>query len=416
MSTSKETILPEATLIDIKANKLSPARKKEITQRYENMQIDAGEAIGVVTAQSVGEPGTQMTMRTFHFVGVSELNVTMGLPRIIEILDARKCPKVPMMNIYLKAPHNKTFNSANKIADKIKQVSLEDVSTDVTLDLVNIQLAANLNIELCKRHGMKLEDAKESIAKQLKGFEVKLSGTAVTISGSKDIKKLYKLKEKLRGMYVSGIPSISHALAVKRKEEYIIQTYGTNLKKVLPLDEVDITRTYSNDIFETFKILGIEATRERIFQELNMVIDREGLNVDHRHIMLISDTMCASGELRGITRHGITSEKKSVLARASFEIPLRHLVEASLIGEEDELTSVVENIMINQPVPIGTGLPELVIKMKPNKSSATSKVKPTTSKAKKTETKKSAVTKAKPKAVAKKPAAKKPAAKGTKKK
>jgi len=382
MSTSKETKLPESILADIKKYNVSPAQVKHITERYENMQIDAGEAIGVVTAQSVGEPGTQMTMRTFHFVGISELNVTLGLPRIIEVLDARKSPKTPMMNIFIKAPHNKTFKSANKIADKIKQVSLEEVSTDFTLDLVNIQLAANLNVELCKKHGMKPEDVKESVVKQLKGFEVQLKGTTINIIGSKDIKKLYKLKEKLRNMYVSGVPNITHTLSVQRDGEYIIQTYGTNLKKLLLLEEIDTTRTYSNDIFETFKIFGIEATRERIFQELNMVLEQEGLNVDHRHIMLIADTMCASGELRGITRHGITSEKKSVLARASFEVPLKHLVEASLIGEEDKLTSVVENIMINQPVPIGTGLPELIIKMKPNKNSTTPKVKPAVSKAK----------------------------------
>jgi DNA-directed RNA polymerase subunit A" len=396
MSTSKELTLPDSVLADIKSNKLSPARKKAIMERYTNMQIDAGEAIGVVTAQSVGEPGTQMTMRTFHFVGISELNVTMGLPRIIEILDARKIPKTPMMNIYLKAPHNKTFNAASKIADKIKQVSLEDVSTDFTLDLVNIQLAANLNLDLCKRHGMTPEDAKESVVKQLKGYEVKLSGTTIKILGSKDIKKLYKLKEKLRGMYVSGVPNISHTLAVKRDDEYIVQTYGTNLKKVLTREDIDITRTYSNDIFEIFKIFGIEATRERIFHELNMVLEQEGLNVDHRHIMLIADTMCSSGELRGITRHGITSEKKSVLARASFEIPLKHLVEASLIGEEDKLTSVVENIMINQPVPIGTGLPELIIKMKPQSSAKPSKAKAKTA-TKKVVTKKTATKGAKKK-------------------
>ena len=120
-----------------------------------------------------------------------------------------------------------------------------------------------------------------------------------------------------------------------------------------------------------------------------MILDQEGLDVDIRHIMLVADTMCRSGELLGITRHGITSEKQSVLARASFEIPLRHLIEASVIGEEDQLTSVVENIMINQPVPIGTGLPDLIVKMKPSvaKKKAAPKAKPKT--ATKTKVKKS---------------------------
>ncbi|MCX8147613.1 MAG: DNA-directed RNA polymerase subunit A'', partial [Candidatus Woesearchaeota archaeon] len=79
--------------------------------------------------------------------------------------------------------------------------------------------------------------------------------------------------------------------------------------------------------------------------------------------MLVADMMCASGLIKGITRYGIISEKSSVLARASFETPIKYLIEASLVGERDELRSVVENVMLNQPVPIGTGLPGLAVKM-----------------------------------------------------
>ncbi|MBT7402887.1 DNA-directed RNA polymerase subunit A'', partial [Candidatus Woesearchaeota archaeon] len=108
----------------------SPAEKKIVEERYRKMLLNPGEAIGVISAQSIGEPGTQMTMRTFHFVGISELNVTLGLPRIIEILDARKIPKMPVMNIYLSDKHNKSFAAADKIAKKKKQISLENVSTE----------------------------------------------------------------------------------------------------------------------------------------------------------------------------------------------------------------------------------------------------------------------------------------------
>ena len=354
-----------------KLKSMSPAQRKIGEERYRNMLLNPGEAIGVISAQSIGEPGTQMTMRTFHFVGISELNVTLGLPRIIEILDARKIPKMPVMNIYLSGKHNKSFAAADKIANKIKQISLENVSTEFILDLVNLNLTVRLNPDLCKKYSITSKTITENLIKQLKGVEVKLNGNNLIISSStKDIKKLYKLKEKIRGMYVSGIKNISHVLAVKRDNEYIIQTYGSNLKDILLLDEVDENKVSTNNMYEVLKLFGVEAVRERIVQEIMMVLDQEGLNVDIRHVMLIADTMCKSGELLGITRHGITSEKKSVLARASFEIPLRHLIEASVIGEEDRLTSVVENIMINQPIPIGTGLPELIVKMKPLKSVA----------------------------------------------
>ncbi len=369
MLTESKIKLPEKIVEEIKANKLTPKEKANVLRRYENMQVDPGEAVGVITAQSIGEPGTQMTMRTFHFVGVSELNVTLGLPRIIEILDARKIPKTPMMEVYLNKPHNKTFLSADKIANKIKKVSLEDVSSEFVLDLVNISLSVKVNANLCKKHFITIGDAAANLKKQAKGVEIKIKGDTIVIStGSKDIKKLYKLKEKIRSMYVSGIPKISHVLAVKRDNEYLIQTYGTNLAKIIPLEEVDENRTTSNDLYEIQKIFGIEAVRERIAQEIQMVLDQEGLNVDSRHILLISDTMCKSGGLQGITRHGITSQKESILARASFETPIKHLVEASVIGEVDRLTSVVENIMINQPIPIGTGLPDLVVKMRKAKT------------------------------------------------
>ena len=144
--------LPDKIVSDIKLNKLNPAQKKKVEERFQKMQVSPGEAIGVISAQSLGEPGTQMTMRTFHFAGVAELNVTLGLPRIIEILDARKEPKTPMMNIMLKAPHNKTFAAADKIANKIKQVSLETIASEFVSDLVNFKLIVKLNPELCKKH------------------------------------------------------------------------------------------------------------------------------------------------------------------------------------------------------------------------------------------------------------------------
>ena len=94
------------------------------------------------------------------------------------------------------------------------------------------------------------------------------------------------------------------------------------------------------------------------------VIESQGLNIDKRHIILVADLMCASGNVQGITRYGIILDKASVLARASFVTPIKHLITAALAGEEDLLTSVVENVMLNQAIPIGTGLPGLLSKPK----------------------------------------------------
>ncbi|MCX6710560.1 MAG: DNA-directed RNA polymerase subunit A'', partial [Candidatus Woesearchaeota archaeon] len=127
---------------------------------------------------------------------------------------------------------------------------------------------------------------------------------------------------------------------------------------------VDRQKTTSNDIFEVNRVLGIEATRQAIINETLNVMRAQGLNVDIRHLMLVADTMCSTGVVKGITRYGVIKDKASILAKASFETPLKHIAQASMLGASDNLNSVIENVMINQPVPLGTGLPKLLTKFK----------------------------------------------------
>ena len=162
---------------------------------------------------------------------------------------------------------------------------------------------------------------------------------------------------------MKGIKGVTQILPVKRQDEFIIITAGSNLKKLFELDFVDTQRTTTNDIHEITEVLGVEAARQAIMDEVFKVIETQGLNVDIRHIMLVSDTMTTGGQIKGITRYGVVSEKTSVLARASFETPIKHIINAALRGEVDYLNSVVENVMLNQAVPVGTGLPGLVTKV-----------------------------------------------------
>jgi len=332
-------------------------------KRYPEMQVDPGEAIGVISAQSLGEPGTQLTMRSFHFVG-AELSVTLGLPRIIEILDARKIPSTPTMHIYLKSPHNKSKIKSDQIAQKIKQTVLKDIAKEFVMDLAKGEVNVLLNNDEMKRRSVDIDVVHAQLKKTLKTFEVVKKTVSVSIlEKEKDIKKLYKLKEKLKDTFVSGINGIDDVMAYKDGDEFIIQTFGSNLREVLNIPEVDFTRTKTNNFYEIADALGIEAARCAIVNNTMGILDNEGMLVDRRHIALMADIMTRDGMIKGVTRHGITKEKESVLARAAFEVPINHLVEASIKGEVDNLTSVVENVMINQPVPIGTGLPELFIKM-----------------------------------------------------
>ena len=334
---------------------------------YVKSKVSPGECVGLVSAESIGEPGTQMTLNTFHFAGVSEMNVTTGLPRIIEIFDARKDIKTPMMEIYFKEPHNRNVEFVRSFAAGLKETVFSDIVEEYTLNIFDQVLRVSFNASLLEDFDLEVKEIVKQIKLKSKGFE--LSHTDKDISflhkgKPEELKSLYLLKEKLRNVMIKGLKGIRQVLPVKRGDEFVVLTSGTNLKDVLQMKEVDGARTLSNDIHEIHAVLGIEGARQAIINEVYKVVEAQGLNIDIRHIMLVADIMCASGNVKGITRYGVVSEKASVLARASFETPIKHIINAALEGEVDYLTSVVENVMINQPVPLGTGLPGLVTKMK----------------------------------------------------
>ena len=363
--------LPLKIIDDIKAGlpaKVAKAKVKKIFEmvydEYERSKVHAGESVGVVSAESMGEPGTQMTLNTFHFAGVSEMNVTLGLPRIIEILDARKVLSTPMMEIYLTAPYNKG-KDIKKIASTVKETKAGDVVDEFMINIIDSVIEVKVNEDRMNELEIKEDVFIKALQKDMKGFLVKKTKEGIFIrprGKDKNLNEIYKAKEKVKDVYVKGIKGITQVLPVKRGDEFVIITAGSNLKDVLCMDFVDQTRTTTNNIYEIEAILGIEAARQSIIDEVFKVIESQGLNVDVRHIMLIADTMCSSGKMKGITRYGIVSDKASILAKASFETPIKHIINAALVGESDKLTSVVENVMLNQPVPVGTGLPGLRVK------------------------------------------------------
>jgi DNA-directed RNA polymerase subunit A" len=368
-----EEILPNKVIEDIKSNipdKISDAKLKKILDKtvlqYENMKVMPGESVGIIGAESIGEPGTQMTLNTFHFAGVAEMNVTMGLPRIIEILDGKKNIQTPMMEIYLKKPYNQG-KDIKKIALSIKETKLDEIVLEIMVNIAESKIELVFDEQKIESIGTDYSIIQKAIKSSVKNLSMSKKGNIISLKMSekeKEINELFKTKEKIKDIYIQGIKGIKQVLPIKKQGEFLIVTAGTNMKKVMELDYVDKTRVMSNDIFEIASIFGIEAARQAVINEVYKVIQNQGLNVDIRHLMLVADTMCASGTIKGVTRYGVVKEKASVLARASFETPIKHIFNASQIGEIDNLSSVVENVMLNQPVPVGTGLPGLITKVK----------------------------------------------------
>jgi len=336
---------------------------KRFEESYKNSLITPGEAVGTIAAQSIGEPGTQMIMRTHHFAGVTELDVTLGLPRIIEIFDARKVPSTPSMTIYLKDKFKNNEAKVKSIATKLLELKVSDVMSKLVVKLVNNIITIYLEGGKLKQFDISAEEISRQVSKKVRGVECSFEGDVVNIKGPKDdIGKLYKLRAKIKDVHIQGVSGVSQVLPVKKVNEWIIKTAGSNLEAVIEIPEIDAARTTTNDLFEIFDVLGIEAARNAIIHEAKATLKDQGLTVDDRHLMLVADTMTSTGGIRGTNRYGILKNKASVLARASFEVALRHLFKAAATREIDNLTSIVENVMINQPAPVGTGMLRLVMK------------------------------------------------------
>lgn len=333
----------------------------DVTNLHKKKQISPGEAIGILTAQSFGEPSTQMALNVFHYAGVSEMQVTQGLPRLIEIFDARRTPSTPRMDIYLEKEYNNE-KQARIIAEKIRETKFEEIVEKIKINFGEKKIEVQINNNALKAIHMGLSTVSDELKER--GYANKIKDNNIVFwEPSLDFKQLYKLKQKIKSLHISGIKGIEQILVVKKEGNYIILTAGTNLKEIFDVKGVDKTKTYTNDLHEINKVLGIEAARNVIITELRKTIEGQGLDINIRHLKLVSDAMTVKGEVKGSTRMGIISQKSSVLARASFETPIKHFINATLKSTKDELSSVIENIILNQPIPVGTGLPGLLVKV-----------------------------------------------------
>jgi DNA-directed RNA polymerase subunit A" len=162
-------------------------------------------------------------------------------------------------------------------------------------------------------------------------------------------------------VHTGGVKGIKNVVVIKEGEDWIVQTIGANLKKILLMEEVDISRTITNDIYQVYDVFGIEAARNVILSEARQTLEDQGLEVDIRHLILLADTMTYDGTIKDIGRYGISGRKTSVLARANFEETKKHLIDASFYGETDRLEGTIENIIVGQLAPIGTGMVKLAV-------------------------------------------------------
>ncbi len=356
---------------------------QEVARKFQRAEVDPYESVGILAAQSIGEPGTQMTLRTFHYAGVAEMNVTLGLPRLIELVDARRVPSTPMMTVYVDPKVKSEREAVQRIALRIEVTNVPDVATVGTV-VEELKVVVAPQPALMRARGVTRDEMEQALRESLdvrlfemrsgtgsgegRSFEIRAKEmVAGAVKSKKEesveempFKQLLLASEAAKAVRIKGVPGIKRALIKKESEEYVIYTEGSNLDGVLSIPGVDASRTTTNSVFEIYRVLGVEAARAALILEANRTLAEQGLGVDLRHLMLVSDMMTNEGDVRAIGRHGISGKKTSVLARAAFEITAAHLLRAAIIGEVDELKGVAENIIVGQPITLGTGAVNLV--------------------------------------------------------
>jgi DNA-directed RNA polymerase subunit A' len=332
---------------------------RQVLDLYNRAKVEPGQAVGIVTAQSIGEPGTQMTLRTFHFAGIQERNVTLGLPRLIELVDARKKPDTPTMDIYLDKEMSASREKAIEVANNVRQTKISHLVADTETDYSS-WIRLSFRESRMRERGVTVEDVASALSSNKK-FKTEPGEMQLLLRlvAETDSSSVITIRNKVLNVTVRGVPDVARVTVVQQGGQWSIQTTGSNLSKILEVPGIDKKNVRTNNVFEIAETLGIEAARNSLIRELTTTLEDQGLEVDVRYIMLVADLMCSRGHMQQIGRHGVAGTKDSVLARAAFEITVPTIAHAALAGETEQLKGVTENVIVGSNIPIGSGTVDL---------------------------------------------------------
>ncbi|XP_076289845.1 DNA-directed RNA polymerase III subunit RPC1-like [Lasioglossum baleicum] len=353
-------------------------------EKYMRAKIEPGTAVGALAAQSIGEPGTQMTLKTFHFAGVASMNITQGVPRIKEIINANPRISTPIITAALENDVDPEY--ARRVKGRIEKTTLGEVTEYIEEVYLPDDCFLLIKLDVDRIKLLKLEVDVNSIRYSICTSKLKLNPKLVNVRGDSIITvspsknkyslnyALTQLKQTIPNVVVKGLPSVSRAVIhnddSSGKTKYKLFVEGDNMREVMATLGVLGRKTTSNNTLEVFKTLGIEAARATIMTEIKLVMENHGMSIDRRHPMLVADLMTSRGEVLGITRQGLAKMKESILNLASFEKTSDHLFDAAYYGQKDVICGVSESIIMGIPVPVGTGIFKLLHKAdkdEPNK-------------------------------------------------
>jgi DNA-directed RNA polymerase II subunit RPB1 len=399
------------------SQKLFDELMRDIKYRYIKSQTHAGEMVGALAAQSIGEPTTQLTLNTFHSAGTAKANATSGVPRIEELLSASANPKRPGNTVYLRPDISSDQDATISKMKEIQRTTLRDITKSVRIyydppmngtvveeDMDILALYQEFTVsegETCESPWimrLELNDAEQAARNILDLTEVvtKLKNEKSLkiincIHSDNSAKKLILrisfdanvvknptmlrfLEDKVLDTVLTGVHGVGgvHLRKVKnelvydekvagysQKEQYVLDVDGTNLYQLMVFPGVDGTRTFSNDIHEINDVFGIEAARLAIFEECSEVFVQEKVN--YHHLSVLVDSMTFSGRIVAVNRFGMNKNETGVLARSSFEETSKNMFNAAMGAEFDTMRGVSANIMFGQKPPCGTGFVDILV-------------------------------------------------------
>jgi len=416
-----------------------------IVYTYKKAIVAPGEMVGMVSAQSIGEPTTQMTLNTFHSSGVaSKSNVTRGVPRIEELLSLSENPKNPSITIFLKeddetnpervqeyiplVEHTKLaqiveaveicfdpdnmntliqedinmmtqYNEFEKLIDecmaessnegggggsdqekekskwivRIKMDAAAMLDKKITMDDVHFAIKNSYNSEVsCVYSDYNSDNLifRLRLHESMFGGDKKKTGKVNPLDQSDHIYVLKNFQDNLlNNLVLRGVKGIKKALIRKitdsvrkhegsyvKRETWVLDTIGTNLMDILALDYIDPKRTFSNDIQEIYRVFGIEAARQAIFNELSEVLEHDNAYINYHHLALLCDRMTISSHMISIFRHGLNNDNTGPIAKASFEETPEMFLKAARHAELDPMRGISANVMCGQEGYYGTGI------------------------------------------------------------
>nr|UXY86912.1 RNA polymerase III largest subunit [Cryptomonas paramecium] len=346
---------------------------RKISRIFLSCLTDPGSPVGAEAGQSIGEPSTQLTLQTFHSAGISDTNITLGTCRINEILNASKTINFPTTKIQLTTSIKKHILGIKRL---LKGFSLKNICEIIKITLktnkIKCDIKLNLNEFLVVSKLIELNEIK----KKIKDFQIKSKFVIKKIKNKLKIFfynscftykftpfKLMELinfcKNHLIDLPINKSFRFDKRLVSQHKKNPEIILKGSDLVNLPNFSFINQKTIYSNHIFDTVKMLGIEAARSVIIMELEIIFEAYGIKINKKHLSLLSDLMTFQGEVLGITRYGLSKIKSNTLVLASFEKTVENLFTSAMTISKDQVCGVSENIILGKEIPVGTGLVSL---------------------------------------------------------